>query len=135
MRRACIGSADVRDGMTAVVNEQGGTAARSALAIPGILMAGKTGTAQAFGHGAGNAPTGWAAEPHSLFIAYAPAANPRYAMAAVVEHGGYGSQAAAPIVHDLMTELLTRDPVARPPFVVSSAPSCPDREKATCKKT
>jgi hypothetical protein len=38
-------------------------------------------------------------------------------MAAIVEHGGYGAAAAAPIVHDVMTELLTRDPLAKPVFV------------------
>jgi penicillin-binding protein 2 len=106
----------VRDGMSAVVNE-GGTGARSALTIPGVLMAGKTGTAQAFSHSAKNPPTGWEAEPHSLFVAFAPVGAPRYAMAAIVEHGGWGAQAAAPIVHDVMTELLTRDPLARPVFV------------------
>jgi penicillin-binding protein 2 len=106
----------VRDGMSAVVNE-GGTGARAALTIPGMLMAGKTGTAQAFSHDAKHPPTGWEAEPHSLFIAFAPVGAPRYAMAAIVEHGGWGAQAAAPIVHDVMTELLTRDPLARPVFV------------------
>ncbi len=109
----------VRDGMSAVVNEGGGTATRSALGIPGVLMAGKTGTSQTFGHDSKRHPTGWEAEPHSLFIAFAPVGAPRYAVACIVEHGGYGSRAAAPIVHDVMTELLLRDPVAKPVFVAS----------------
>ncbi len=107
----------VRDGMAAVVNEGGGTANRAALGIPGVLMAGKTGTAQSFSHDARHPPTGWEAEPHSLFIAFAPVGAPRYAVACIVEHGGYGSRAAAPIVHDVMTELIMRDPLARPVFV------------------
>ena len=113
----------VRDGMAAVVNEKGGTANRVALKIPGmpnILMAGKTGTAQAFGHGVAHHFTGWEAQPHSLFIAFAPVGAPRYAVACVIEHGGYGAQTAAPIVHDVMTELLLRDPVGRPAFVASN---------------
>jgi penicillin-binding protein 2 len=109
----------VRDGMSAVVNEKGGTANRAALTIPGVLMAGKTGTAQAYGHGSKRHFAGWEAEPHSLFIAFAPVDAPRYAIACVVEHGGYGARAAAPIVHDVMTELLLRDPAAKPVFVAS----------------
>lgn len=110
----------VRDGMTAVVNEKGGTATRVALKIPGMLMAGKTGTAQAFGHGVAHHFTGYDAKPHSLFIAFAPVDAPRYSVACVVEHGGWGAQTAAPIVHDVMTELLLRDPAARPAFVASN---------------
>jgi penicillin-binding protein 2 len=110
----------VRDGMSAVVNEGGGTANGAALTIPGILMAGKTGTSQTFGHDSKRPPTGWEAEPNSLFIAFAPVEAPRYAVACVVEHGGYGSRAAAPIVHDVMTELLLRDPVAKPVFVAGN---------------
>jgi penicillin-binding protein 2 len=115
----------VRDGMSAVVNEKGGTANRAALTIPGVLMAGKTGTAQAFGHGSKLHFTGWEAEPHSLFIAFAPVEAPRYAVACVIEHGGYGARAAAPIVHDLMTELLLRDPVAKPAFAASNQTEAP----------
>jgi penicillin-binding protein 2 len=110
----------VREGMTAVVNEKGGTATRIALKIPGMLMAGKTGTAQAFGHGVAHHFTGYDAKPHSLFIAFAPVDSPRYSMACVVEHGGWGAETAAPVVHDVMTELLLRDPAARPAFVASN---------------
>jgi penicillin-binding protein 2 len=84
-------------------------------------MAGKTGTAQAFGHAVAHRFTGYDAKPHSLFIAFAPVDTPRYAMACVVEHGGWGAQTAAPIVQDVMTELLLRDPAARPAFVASNA--------------
>jgi penicillin-binding protein 2 len=110
----------VRDGMTAVVNEKGGTATRVALKLPGMLMAGKTGTAQAFGHSVAHHFTGYEAKPHSLFIAFAPVDAPRYSVACVVEHGGWGAQTAAPIVHDVMTELLLRDPAARPAFIASN---------------
>ncbi len=54
--------------------------------IEGVSVGGKTGTAEA---GSG--------EPHAWFIALAPADNPRFALAVVVEHAGHGSRVAAPI--------------------------------------
>ncbi|MEX2408695.1 MAG: penicillin-binding transpeptidase domain-containing protein, partial [Rhodovibrionaceae bacterium] len=47
---------------------------------------------------------------HALFVAYAPLAAPRYAVSVVVEHGGGGSTAAAPIARDLLVETQLRDP-------------------------
>lgn len=54
--------------------------------IPGLNVAGKTGTAQN-PHGA----------DHGWFVGFAPAINPRIAFAVIVEQGGYGSQSAVPI--------------------------------------
>jgi peptidoglycan glycosyltransferase len=62
-------------------------------AIPGILTAGKTGTAQ----------IGGSAEPNSWFIGYAPANDPKVAIAVIVEQGGHGSARAAPIAGSLMS--------------------------------
>jgi penicillin-binding protein 2 len=45
-----------------------------------------------------------------LFIAFAPVDEPRYSIAIVVEHGGSGSSAAAPIARDIMRETQRRDP-------------------------
>jgi penicillin-binding protein 2 len=104
----------VRAGMVAVVNEPGGTAVRSALTIPDMQMAGKTGTSQVISAKNRGFLKGWDGETHALFIAYAPVASPRYAAACVVEHGGGGSRAAAPVVRDVMTEILLRDPAAKP---------------------
>ncbi|KAF0139076.1 MAG: penicillin-binding protein 2, partial [Rhodospirillaceae bacterium] len=53
----------------------------------------------------------WEQRDHALFVAYAPEDNPRYAIAVVVEHGGSGSKAAAPIARDIMREVLRLDPV------------------------
>lgn len=55
-----------------------------------VAIAGKTGTAQN--------PAG---ASHAWFVGLAPAAHPRLAVAVLVEHGGYGSSAAAPIARDL----------------------------------
>jgi penicillin-binding protein 2 len=82
-------------------------------------MAGKTGTSQVISSRNRHKLPGWDGETHALFIAFAPAHAPRYAAACVVEHGGGGSRAAAPIVRDVMTEVLLRDPAARPVFVAS----------------
>lgn len=104
----------VRKGMFGVVNEPRGTARRSALEIPGVMMAGKTGTSQVVNARNEHKLSPYRRETHALFVAYAPADKPRYAAACVVEHGGGGSAAAAPIVKDVMTEALLRD-AAKPP--------------------
>src|SRR4029434_2856192 len=87
----------------------GGTAVRSALTLPNVQMAGKTGTSQVISAKNRGFLKGWEGETHALFIAYAPTVSPRYAAACVVEHGGGGSRAAAPVVRDVMTEVLLRD--------------------------
>ena len=74
----------VRSMMIDVVNSPGGTGRRARL--PDIVVAGKTGTAQN--------PHG---EDHAWFVAYAPAENPRIAIAVIVENGGSGGAVAAPI--------------------------------------
>jgi penicillin-binding protein 2 len=94
----------VRDAMTAVVNERG-TAVASKLPLDGVLMAGKTGTAQVFRLGERGHQAAWALRDHALFIAFAPADKPRYAIGCIIEHGGFGASAAAPIVRDSMTYL------------------------------
>ena len=92
----------MRDFMLAVVNDPRGTG--SAARIPGIAVAGKTGTAE----------TGDGRPPHAWFIAFAPAEAPRYAVAVLVEHGGAdgtnaeatGGRVAAPIAQQVLQALL-----------------------------
>ncbi len=115
----------VRAGMFGVVNEPKGTAVRSALTIPGVQMAGKTGTSQVISAKNQHMLKGWEGETHALFVAFAPVISPRYAAACVVEHGGGGSRAAAPVVRDIMTEILLRDPAAKPAFVASNQDAVP----------
>jgi len=43
---------------------------------------------------------------HALFIAYAPAEDPRIAVAVIVENGGHGSSVAAPIARQIMDAYL-----------------------------
>ncbi len=109
----------VREGMWAVVNEGGGTAGRARIPIAGVEMAGKTGTSQVNTASSGRSSSGlkWEQRDHGLFVGFAPADNPRYAVAAIVEHGGSGSRAASPVVRDVMTALIERDPVSKPTYV------------------
>ncbi|HBK08593.1 MAG TPA: penicillin-binding protein 2 [Acetobacteraceae bacterium] len=123
---------NVREGMWAVVNEQGGTAPLAKLADPAVQLAGKTGSAQVrrvsrelreSGH-FDSEKLPWEYRPHALFVAYAPYDAPRYALAVVVEHGNAGAAAAAPMARDIMTEVLRRDPANRteaPPAQVAEA--------------
>jgi penicillin-binding protein 2 len=97
----------VRKAMTSVVNDSG-TAVGSKLPLDGVQMAGKTGTAQVFRLGARGHQGNWALRDHALFIAFAPADKPRYAIGCIIEHGGFGASAAAPIVRDTMTYLFDR---------------------------
>jgi penicillin-binding protein 2 len=97
----------VRNAMTSVVNDHG-TAVASKLPLDGILMAGKTGTAQVFRLGERGHQGNWALRDHALFIAFAPADQPRYAIGCIIEHGGFGASAAAPIVRDSMIYLFDK---------------------------
>lgn len=92
----------VRKAMTSVVNDRG-TAVASRLPLDGIQMAGKTGTAQVFRLGERGHQSNWALRDHALFVAFAPADKPKYAIGCIIEHGGFGASSAAPIVRDTMT--------------------------------
>jgi penicillin-binding protein 2 len=77
-------------------------------------MAGKTGTAQSHsykgGRGAYGAQGEWALRDHAWFVAFAPYDEPRYALSVLVEHGGFGAQAAAPRAREIMRMALLKDP-------------------------
>ncbi len=78
---------------------------RVAFANTGYVAAGKTGTAQVIGIKQGERyDARRIAErhrDHSLFMAFAPVENPKIAVAIIVENGGFGAQAAAPIARKL----------------------------------
>lgn len=113
----------VRTGMVLVTNDARGTAYRSRIDIPGMEMAGKTGTSQVRRITLAERRRGvvknddlpWQQRDHALFVAFAPVRAPRYACAVVVEHGGGGSLVAAPIARDILIECQRRDPSRRNP--------------------
>ncbi|MEO1090834.1 MAG: penicillin-binding protein 2 [Pseudomonadota bacterium] len=108
----------VQEGMYEVVNGRRGTARKQKLLSEHDMMAGKTGTSQvkritraerAAGlHKRKDRP--WRDRHHALFVGYAPHDAPRYAVSVVVDHGGSGSKAAAPIARDLLQTVLDLDP-------------------------
>jgi peptidoglycan glycosyltransferase len=93
-------AATLKEFMIQVVQRGTGTAAQ----IPGIQVAGKTGTAE----------TGTNDPPHAWFIAFAPAENPQYAVSVLIEHGGSsganaevtGGRVAAPVAAQVLRALL-----------------------------
>jgi peptidoglycan glycosyltransferase len=93
-------AASLTEMMIKVVEDGTGTNGQ----IPGVKVAGKTGTAQ---HEKGK-------PPHAWFISFAPADDPKVAVAVVVEDGGVtgsevgGGRVAAPIAKDVMEAVLGR---------------------------
>nr|WP_315588605.1 penicillin-binding protein 2 [Sphingomonas psychrotolerans] len=108
----------VRQCMWAVVNG-GGTAGKARLPIPGIEIAGKTGTAQVRAITTaerrsgvlGNASLPFRLRDHTLFVCFAPWDNPRYAASVVLEHHGHINPVTdvAPTARDIMTFLFDRE--------------------------
>jgi penicillin-binding protein 2 len=85
----------VRKGMWRVVNDSGtGTRAK----VPGVTVAGKTGTAQAWTEGK--------KDDNAWFIAFAPYEHPKLALAVLVQGGKAGGEVAAPIAAKIIEECL-----------------------------
>ncbi|MBS0234647.1 MAG: penicillin-binding protein 2 [Proteobacteria bacterium] len=100
----------VRQAMVAAVNDASASAEKARLGEGKPLVAGKTGLSDI---GAGAAERAgdaveWAKRGHALFIGYEPADAPRYAIAAVIEHGG-NSEAAAILARDILALIDDRD--------------------------
>lgn len=104
----------VRRGMYAVSNHRRGTAYGSRIIKDEYRLAGKTGTSQVRNITAAERAKGvtrnedlpWDRRDHALFVNFAPFVDPRIAVAVVVEHGGGGSKAAAPIARDITLQAL-----------------------------
>lgn len=95
----------VIDAMVRVVHSDHGTARRIGLDAR-YTIAGKTGTAQVFGVKQDEKyvqeKVAERLRDHALFIAFAPADDPRIAVAVIVENGSHGSTAAAPVARQVM---------------------------------
>jgi penicillin-binding protein 2 len=104
----------LRRAMYAVSNDRRGTAYSSRIIEDGYRMAGKTGTSQVRNITAAERAAGvirnedlpWERRDHALYVGFAPYENPKFAVSVVVEHGGGGSKAAAPIARDVMLQAL-----------------------------
>ncbi|GGO61635.1 peptidoglycan glycosyltransferase [Roseovarius pacificus] len=105
---------EVRKAMFAVSNNRRGTAYSSRIIEDAFRMAGKTGTSQVRNITAAERARGvtrnsdlpWERRDHALFVNFAPFDAPKVAVAVVVEHGGGGSTAAAPIARDITLQAL-----------------------------
>ena len=104
----------VRKALAGVVNDYGtGGGAK----LPGITVAGKTGTAQVAsvkGKMIKSEDLPYQIRDHAWFVAFAPAEDPQICVAAMVEHGGHGGSAAAPIVKAVMQEYFRTLPAGPP---------------------
>jgi penicillin-binding protein 2 len=90
----------ITQAMWSVVNE-GGTAAASKL--PGIEFCGKTGTAQVISaQGKEKATNKSALKNNAWFVGFAPRRNAEIVVAVLVQAGGYGAEAAAPVARDVV---------------------------------
>ncbi len=92
----------VADGMQGVMERGTGAAAQ----VPGIIVCGKTGTAENYYRGVKQ-------KDHALFAAFAPRDNPRIAIAVICENAGFGSTSSAPIA-SLMIEQYLKDSITEP---------------------
>ena len=104
----------IRKALAGVVNDYGtGGAAK----LPGIVVGGKTGTAQVAsvkGKMIKSEDLPYEIRDHAWFVAFAPVDDPQIVVAAMVEHGGHGGSAAAPIVKAVMQEFFRTRPVGPP---------------------
>jgi|TARA_B110000967_G_scaffold205367_1_gene249776 penicillin-binding protein 2 len=105
----------VKDAMFAASNEPGGTSYGSRHRDKKFMFAGKTGSSQIkrFTPEQREAETkqsdiAYLERDHAWFIAFAPVENPKYAISVLVEHGGSGSSAAAPIAKKVIKKVIER---------------------------
>jgi penicillin-binding protein 2 len=126
----------IYDGMKKVVHSTRGTARRLNKPDLRYKIAGKTGTAQVFtvaqDETYNEEEVDERLKDHALFMAFAPADNPKIAIAVVVENGGHGGSVAAPIAGTVIESYLSqfsdeelRQPTPEPETMPVEPPSAP----------
>ncbi len=105
----------IQEAMFSSTNERFGTSYKSRIDDPKYQFAGKTGTSQVKRISKRERELDLELEQipykdrdHALYVAYGPYINPRYALSIIVEHGGSGSKAAAPIAKKLFKLIIDR---------------------------
>lgn len=118
--------AAVKAGMSMVVSAGTGLRAR----LQSVEVCGKTGSAQVVARTRlEKSPNARELLPHGWFIAFAPADKPRIALAVLVEHGGSGAAAAAPVARRILAHFFGLDrgePQAAPPTAAADAADAED---------
>lgn len=102
---------EVRKALLGVTSEPGGTA--HGAATPLASVAGKTGTAQVIAQKVPGRKLSGKSEDHAWFIAYAPFDHPKIAVAVLVEHGGHGGSAAAPIAKKVIEAYMKNEEIMK----------------------
>ena len=102
----------IKQALIGVVHEPRGTGSKAR--VRKTLVAGKTGTAQVVNLEAEKSMKGEGGVPakfrdHAWFVAIAPADNPQLALAVLVENGGHGGSAAAPIAREMIKAYLGKN--------------------------
>ena len=100
----------IRDGLVAAVNERHGTG--NAARLKNITVAGKTGTAQVVAmekfKETDEEDVAYKHRDHAWFTSFAPAENPEIAVTVLVEHGGHGGSAAAPVAKKVLEKYFAK---------------------------
>ena len=105
-------SQPILQGLEGVIANTNGTAYGAFLGFPTSWnLAGKTGTATNPG----------AKEPNSWFVAFGPNPNPQYVVLAVIDEGGYGAEAAAPLVRNIF-DYIVANPIGGVKTPTAKAP-------------
>tara|TARA_B100000902_G_scaffold383226_1_gene421835 strand:+ start:260 stop:688 length:429 start_codon:yes stop_codon:yes gene_type:complete len=106
----------IQKAMFSSTNEIMGTSYASRIDDPKFQFAGKTGTAQVKRISKRERELDlkldqipYKDRDHALYVAFGPYKNPRYALSIIVEHGGSGSKAAAPMAKKLFKLIIDRD--------------------------
>ena len=103
--------AAVKEGLRAVVAEGTGRRAR----LPTVEVCGKTGSAQVVASARlAKSPNAFELLPHGWFLAFAPADDPRIALAVLVEHGRSGAESAAPVARQILAHFFGLDRTVAP---------------------
>ena len=101
---------EIRDGLVGAVNEKHGTG--SAARLKDITVAGKTGTAQVITlekfKAVDEEDVAYLHRDHAWFTSFAPAEKPEIAVTVLVEHGGHGGSAAAPVAKKVLERYFAR---------------------------
>lgn len=99
----------VRSGMIGAVNEDGGTSGNAKLGESRPRLAAETSASEAGTQASSSPEVESPKRDDAVFVAYTPADAPRYAIATVIEHGGAGNLAAAPLARDILNLVLDRE--------------------------
>jgi penicillin-binding protein 2 len=106
----------IKEGLWNVVNNRKGTAWIAH--VDGLDISGKTGTSQVVGrskeHGLSEEELAHQLKSHAWFVAFAPSEDPKIAVSVIVEHGGHGSSAAAPIAREVIKTYFGYNENAKP---------------------